>query len=166
MTGRRDLVRTTTLVLAAWVRARVACRAMATPLFHLAFPVTDLAATRRFYVERFGCRVGRESERWIDFDFFGHQITAHLVERRDDVTATNPVDGDDIPVRHFGAILEWDAWHELAARWTDEKVAFLVAPHLRFVGEVGEQATLFVRDPSGNAIELKSFRDPNRVFAR
>ena len=136
------------------------------PAFHLAFPVYDLEATRTFYVGRFGCSVGRESDRWIDFDFFGHQITAHLVDRDEHTTATNPVDGDDIPVRHFGAILDWDAWHGLADRWRAEGVDFLVEPHIRFAGQVGEQATLFVRDPSGNAIELKSFRDPSRVFAR
>jgi extradiol dioxygenase family protein len=136
------------------------------PAFHLAFPVHDLEATRAFYVGRFGCAVGREADRWIDFDFFGHQITAHLVDRDEHATATNAVDGDDIPVRHFGVILDWDAWNELADRWRSEGVEFLVEPHVRFAGQVGEQATLFVRDPSGNAIELKSFRDPSRVFAR
>ncbi|MCA9613236.1 MAG: VOC family protein [Sandaracinus sp.] len=134
--------------------------------FHLAFPVVDLDRTRRFYVERLGCRVGREDARWIDFDFFGHQITAHLVDREGAGSDTNPVDGDDVPVRHFGAILPWDEWHALAERWKHDDVEFLVPPRIRFAGQVGEQATLFVRDPSGNAIELKSFRDPSRVFAR
>lgn len=136
------------------------------PPFHLAFPVTDLEATRRFYVERLGCRVGREDARWIDFDFHGHQITAHLVDRPAADAPTNAVDGDDIPVRHFGVVLPWDAWNALADAWRREGVSFLVEPHVRFAGQVGEQATLFVRDPSGNAIELKSFRDHTRLFAR
>ena len=136
------------------------------PLFHLAFPVTDLEATRRFFVERFGCRIGRQAERWIDFDFFGHQITAHLVDRPVGAAPTNEVDGDGVPVRHFGAILEWDAWHALAERLRALGTEFVIAPRIRFAGEVGEQATMFFLDPSGNAIELKSFRDPSRVFAR
>lgn len=134
------------------------------PLFHLAFPVTDLAATRAFFVDVFGCRVGRTDARWIDFDFFGHQITAHLVEASEQAS-TNPVDGDAIPASHFGAILGWDDWHALRDRLVAMNLPFLLAPKLRFVGEVGEQATMFVRDPSGNAIELKSFKDPSRVFA-
>lgn len=136
------------------------------PPFHLAFPVDDLEAARSFYVERLGCRVGRESARWIDFDFFGHQLTAHLVDPSASNVATNDVDGDAIPVRHFGVILPWETWQALATRWKTEGVGFLVEPHLRFEGDVGEQATLFVVDPSGNAIELKSFRDPSRTFAR
>lgn len=136
------------------------------PPFHLAFPVTDLPATRRFYVEVFGCRVGREAARWIDFDFFGHQISAHLVDGGVTAVPTNEVDGDGVPVRHFGAILPWDAWHALADRLRAEGADFLIAPRIRFAGEVGEQATFFLRDPSGNAIELKSFRDPARIFAR
>jgi extradiol dioxygenase family protein len=140
--------------------------ASAAPPFHLAFPVTDLEATRRFFVEVFGCGVGREAERWIDFDFFGHQISAHLVDVGLLATPTNEVDGDGVPVRHFGAILPWDDWHALADRLRAAGTEFLIAPRIRFVGEVGEQATFFVTDPSGNAIELKSFRDPSRVFAR
>lgn len=135
------------------------------PPFHMAFPVTDLEATRRFYAGLLGCRVGREAARWIDFDFFGHQISAHLVDAPETRAPTNPVDGKDIPVRHFGAILEWGAWHALADQLKAAGVAFLVEPHLRFVGEPGEQATLFVVDPSGNALEFKSFKDMARVFA-
>ncbi|HSO00397.1 MAG TPA: VOC family protein [Candidatus Nanopelagicales bacterium] len=138
----------------------------ASPPFHLAFPVNDIEATRRFYVDVLGCRLGREAERWIDFDFFGHQISAHLVDRPDLVAATNLVDGDDIPVRHFGAVLPWADWHALRDRLREVGVRFLVEPHIRFQGEPGEQATMFITDPSGNAIELKSFQDPARLFAR
>lgn len=134
------------------------------PPFHLAFPVDDLEATRRFYVDRLGCGVGRTSQRWIDFDFFGHQITAHLSPGEGGAARTNPVDGDEVPVRHFGAILPWDDWHELADRLRG-RIEFLIEPHLRFKGEVGEQATMFFLDPSGNAIELKSFQDPSQIFA-
>lgn len=143
-----------------------AAAAMAMPPFHLAFPVSDLEATRRFYVELLGCKVGREAERWIDFDFFGHQISAHL--RPDEVTAAqrNEVDGDQVPVRHFGAILDWDAWHAMAERLRAAGVDFVIEPHVRFEGQVGEQATMFFTDPSGNALEFKSFRDMSQVFAR
>jgi extradiol dioxygenase family protein len=136
------------------------------PPFHLAFPVTDLEATRRFFVELFGCRVGREDARWIDFDFYGHQITAHLVDAMASSAATNEVDGDGVPVRHFGAILPWEEWHALAERLRARRTEFVIAPRIRFAGEVGEQATMFLRDPSGNAIELKSFKDESRIFAR
>ncbi len=137
------------------------------PAFHLAFPVFDIEATRRFYVGELGCAVGREAERWIDFDFRGHQISAHLVDDAQRAKMpTNEVDGDGIPVRHFGLILPWEEWQETARAWEARGVRFLVSPRIRFAGEVGEQATLFVEDPSGNAIELKSFKDPSRVFAR
>jgi uncharacterized protein len=134
--------------------------------FHLAFPVSDLQATRRFYFDLLGCRVGRESDRWIDFDFFDHQITAHFTESAVYSSAANPVDGDQIPVRHFGVILEWEVWHMLAERLQHQDVAFIIAPHIRFRGEVGEQATMFIKDPSGNALEFKSFQDMSRIFAR
>ena len=137
------------------------------PAFHLAFPVFDIEATRRFYEGELGCAVGREAERWVDFDFRGHQISAHLVDDAQRATMpTNEVDGDGIPVRHFGLILPWEEWQETARVWEARGVRFLVSPRIRFAGEVGEQATLFVEDPSGNAIELKSFKDPSRVFAR
>jgi uncharacterized protein len=138
---------------------------MARLRFHLAFPVTDLQATRQFYVEMLGCRVGRESDLWIDFDFFDHQITAHLTTSAAEPSAANPVDGDQVPVRHFGVILEWDAWHTLAERLQRQQVHFVIAPHIRFKDEVGEQATMFLKDPSGNALEFKSFQDMRRVFA-
>jgi len=140
--------------------------------FHLAFPVHDLEATRAFYVELLGCSVGRSSELWIHFDFFGHQITAHRVSPPDaaeDGAAgkgpTNPVDGKDVPIPHFGAVLEWNTWHELADRLRAAGVEFLIEPHIRFPGQIGEQATLFMPDPSGNFIELKSFKEPSRLFA-
>jgi extradiol dioxygenase family protein len=133
--------------------------------FHLAFPVHDVASTRAFYVDVLGCIVGREAERWIDFDFHGHQISAHVSETLDP-DATNEVDGDDVPVRHHGCVLPWDEWHALARSLEDRGVSFLIAPKIRFVGEVGEQATFFLRDPSGNAIEIKSFADRARLFAR
>lgn len=136
------------------------------PAFHLAFAVTDLEATRRFYVNVLGCGLGREAERWIDFDFYGHQISAHLVDGPLPAVETNGVDGDDVPTRHFGAVLSWEGWHELAERLRLTGQPFLIAPHIRFAGEVGEQATFFLRDPSGNAIEFKSFKDPSRLFAR
>jgi uncharacterized protein len=139
---------------------------MASPRFHLAFPVVDLAATRRFYIDLLECRVGRESDQWIDFDFFGHQITAHLSPEEARLVAANPVDGDDVPVRHFGVILEWQEWQQLAERLTRDQTPFVIAPHIRFQGQVGEQATMFIRDPSGNALEFKSFKDMTRVFAR
>jgi len=139
---------------------------MAPPCFHLAFPVVDLTATRRFYVDCLGCRVGRESDQWIDFDFFGHQITAHLSPEETRGVAANPVDGDDIPVRHFGVILEWQEWQQLAQRLARDQTPFVIKPHIRFQGQVGEQATMFIRDPSGNALEFKSFKDMMRMFAR
>ena len=134
--------------------------------FHLAFPVNDLAAARKFYGGLLGCAEGRSSDQWIDFDFYGHQVVAHLAPDELGKSATNPVDGHAVPVRHFGAVLEWQAWHDLADRLKAAGVSFLIEPGIRFVGQVGEQATMFFLDPSGNAIEFKSFRDPSQMFAR
>ena len=139
---------------------------MSVPLFHLAVPVADLEAARKFYVGVLGCRVGRESEQWMDFDFFGHQVTAHLDSEHAQPIGANVVDGKDVPVRHFGVILEWNTWHELAERLKRDGVTFAIEPYIRFKGEVGEQATLFIRDPSGNHLEFKSFKDMHSVFAR
>ncbi len=139
---------------------------MTLPRFHLAFPVYDLESTRQFYVRLLNCQVGRESSSWIDFDFFGHQITAHVSPREARTVAANPVDGDDVPVRHFGVILEWETWHALAAKLQQAGATFVIQPHIRFKGEPGEQATMFIKDPSGNALEFKSFQDMSRVFAR
>lgn len=137
------------------------------PRFHLAFPVTDLEAARCFYAGVLGCALGRESDRWIDFDFHGHQIVAHLVApERHPAHACNEVDGHAVPAFHFGLILDWDAFDRLAERLRAAGVAFLIEPYLRFAGEAGEQKTMFVRDPSGNAIEFKAFRDEATIFAR
>ena len=133
--------------------------------FHLAFPVRDLALTRTFFVEVLGCRVGRASERWIDFDFHGHQLSAHLRPEEVSRAHTNAVDGDDVPVRHFGLVLPWKEFENLALRLREASMNFLIDPHIRFAGEVGEQATMFLTDPSGNAIEFKSFKNPERLFA-
>ncbi|MEO1482245.1 MAG: VOC family protein [Myxococcota bacterium] len=133
------------------------------PPFHLAFPVSDLERTRAFYVELLGCGLGRESDRWIDFDFFGHQLTAHLSEAARQ-SSSNSVDSQDVPVPHFGAILPWEQWHTLADSLVAAGVRFRIKPYLRFEGEVGEQATMFFDDPSGNPIELKSFKDPSTIF--
>jgi uncharacterized protein len=135
------------------------------PLFHLAFPVHDLEETRRFYAGLLGCRTGRESDRWVDFDFFGHQIVAHLAPP-EHTAATNPVDGENVPVRHFGVILEWNQWHTLAEKLKKAGVRFVIEPGIRFKGQVGEQATMFFKDPSGNALEFKAFRDVSQVFKR
>lgn len=138
---------------------------MSRPRFHLAFPVTDLSAARRFYTGILGCTTGREDTRWIDFDFYGHQITAHLCERMPEVS-TNPVDGKAVPASHFGLVLDWAHWQRSADRLRERGVEFLIEPCIRFQGQVGEQATLFVLDPCGNGIELKAFRDPHALFAR
>jgi extradiol dioxygenase family protein len=135
--------------------------------FHLAVPVADLAAARRFYGGLLGCAEGRSSDEWVDFDFFGHQLVAHL----DPAGAArqpvhNAVDGKDVPVPHFGVVLDWQHWHELAGRLRAAGVHFAIEPGIRFQGEVGEQATMFFQDPSGNALEFKAFRDPARLFAK
>lgn len=135
------------------------------PRFHLAFPVHDLAAARRFYGEVLGCDEGRSDVHWVDFDLYGHQIVAHLAERAGE-RVVNPVDGDDVPVPHFGVLLEPAAWRTLAERLRDAGVEFVIEPHTRFAGEPGEQSTMFVLDPSGNALEFKAFEHDDQVFAR
>ncbi len=139
---------------------------MSSPPFHLAFPVRDVESTRAFYAGVLGCPVGRSAERWIDFDFFGHQLSAHVAA--EDALPTNDVDGDDVPVRHFGVVLSMERWRTLVERLRAAvqagAVEFLIEPKTRFIGEVGEQATLFLRDPSGNALEFKAFADPTRLF--
>jgi extradiol dioxygenase family protein len=134
--------------------------------FHLAFPVDDLDAARAFYGGLLGCPEGRSAPEWIDFDFYGHQIVAHLVaEDRSGGGAANAVDGHDVPVPHFGVVLDMAEWQALADRLTDAGVAFAVEPHIRFAGQPGEQATMFFRDPSGNAIEIKALRSLDQLFA-
>src|SRR5579862_5727910 len=134
------------------------------PRFHLAFPVRDLAEAREFYGTLLGCAEGRASDDWVDFDFFGHQIVAHLSPNEAGHKAHNLVDGEEVPVRHFGAILTMTQWRELADRLTEMKVDFVIEPDIRFEGEPGEQATFFIRDPSGNALEFKAFEDDSRIF--
>ena len=133
--------------------------------FHLAFPVTSLAKARAFYGELLGCPEGRSSEDWVDFNFYGHQIVAHLAPdagHRD----TNVVDGDNVPVRHFGAVLPMQEWQKLAGRLKAAGTDFIIEPHIRFKGQAGEQATMFFLDPCGNAIEFKAFENPQMLFAK
>jgi extradiol dioxygenase family protein len=134
--------------------------------FHLAFPVTSLDAARRFYGGVLGCPEGRSSPEWIDFDFHGHQIVAHLAPGEVRPSEANDVDGHAVPVRHFGLVLGMAEWEALAERLRGAGVSFLIAPHVRFKGEPGEQATMFLLDPCGNALEFKAFADPSRLFAR
>ena len=136
------------------------------PRFHLAFPVRDLSEARAFYGTLLGCPEGRSSDDWVDFDFFGHQIVTHLSANAVIDKAHNEVDGEQVPVRHFGVILSLAQWHKLVDRLRQSKVEFLIAPDTRFAGMPGEQATFFIRDPSGNALEFKAFDDDNRIFAR
>ena len=133
------------------------------PSFHLAFPVSDLEATRSFYVDVLGCKVGRCTESWMDLNFFGFQITAHLVAN-DRELSTNVVEGHDIPVPHFGLVMDWEDWHLAVDHMTYIGVSFRVEPHVRFKGKVGEQATFFLEDPSGNCLEFKAFKEPGDVF--
>jgi extradiol dioxygenase family protein len=135
------------------------------PPFHLAFPVTDLSSARKFYGTLLGCAEGRSSDKWTDFDLYGHQIVAHLAPP-EDVAATSTVDGKAVPVRHFGIVLPWSEWQTLAERLREAKTTFIIEPRLRFAGEIGEQATMFFLDPSGNALEFKAFRDPSQLFAK
>ncbi len=138
---------------------------MSLPRFHLAFPVDDLARARTFYGDLLGCAQGRSSDDWVDFDFHGHQIVAHLAPADCAPAATNAVDGDAVPVRHFGLILDWQAWEALAQRLRAANTQFIIEPHVRFAGQPGEQATMFLQDPAGNALEFKAFRDDADIFA-
>ncbi len=135
--------------------------------FHLAIPVHDLAAARAFYGGIVGCPEGRASDHWVDFDLYGHQLVAHVdPSARPHVQVTNPVDGHDVPVPHFGVVLAWDDWHALADRLRGAGARFVIEPYVRFRGQVGEQATFFLYDPSGNALEFKAFQDPTQLFAK
>ncbi len=133
--------------------------------FHLAFPVTDLARTRAFYAGVLGCPEGRSSSEWIDFDLFGHQLVAHLAPAKADAHH-NEVDGHDVPVPHFGVVLDWDQFDRFATRLREHGVKFVIEPYVRFAGQVGEQATMFFKDPSGNALEFKAFKDRGQLFAK
>lgn len=138
----------------------------AIPLFHLAFPVNDLAQARKFYGELLGCPEGRSSDKWVDFNFYGHQIVAHLSPAETGQANTSDVDGHQVPARHFGAILSLPEWEALAAKLKAANTKFIIEPYIRFKGQVGEQATMFFLDPSGNALEFKSFADMDYVFAK
>ena len=133
--------------------------------FHLAFTVYNLNKTKEFYKNVLGCRVGRSAERWIDFDFYGHQITAHLSTNDNKLRDINEVDSKKVPVSHFGLILLWKDWHSLSKDLLDKKVKFIIKPYIRFKGEIGEQATMFIGDPSENVIEFKSFKNKKMIFA-
>ena len=135
------------------------------PPFHLAIPVTDLELADAFYCGLLGCDKGRTASRWIDLNFFGHQVTLHVVDAPATAVTTNHVDGDSVPARHFGVVLNMPEWQILADRLKQENQEFLISPRIRFQGEVGEQATMFLYDPSGNALEFKSFADPSQLFA-
>ena len=139
---------------------------MTLPPFHLAFPVDDLAAARRFYGDLLGCPEGRSADHWVDFDLYGHQIVAHLAPDAASARATNPVDGDEVPVPHFGLVLPMDQWKVLAERLQSAGVQFVIEPTIRFKGEPGEQATMFFLDPAGNALEFKAMADPAKLFAK
>lgn len=134
--------------------------------FHLAFPVSSLEAARTFYGAVLGCPEGRSSDAWIDFNLYGHQIVAHLAPDEVGHRRTSAVDGDAVPVRHFGVVLSMEEWNDLARRLREQGVQFIIEPHVRFKGEVGEQATMFFLDPSGNALEFKAFAEPSRLFAK
>ena len=133
--------------------------------FHLAFPVIDLKSTKSFYVDILKCEIGRSSESWIDFNMFGHQVVAHLVDKNDH-PASNNVDGDDVPASHFGVVLTMSQWEELKNHLLEQQIKFIIEPKIRFKGQVGEQATMFFLDPSGNALEFKAFNDDNQIFAK
>jgi extradiol dioxygenase family protein len=135
--------------------------------FHLAIPVRDLEESREFYGEFLGFKEGRENEQWIDWDFFGHQLVTHLNKGAKDAVATvSPVDGHGVPVPHFGVVLEWSDWHEFSEKLKAANIKFIIEPYVRFRGVIGEQATMFFIDPSGNALEFKSFKDPSQLFAK
>jgi len=137
-----------------------------TNLFHLAFPVHDLEAAREFYGGVLECEEGRSSDKWVDFNLYGHQIVTHLATNSAGVKAHNSVDTDQVPIPHFGVVLPMDQWNELAERLQSKSVEFIIEPKVRFKGEIGEQATMFFLDPSGNALEFKSFKDFSLVFAK
>lgn len=133
--------------------------------FHLAIPVHNLDACRTFYREILGCEEGRSSDHWVDFNFFGHQLVIHYKPKSDVVLHTNPVDGKDVPVPHFGIVLKWDIFHAFAEKLKTKSIKFVIEPYIRFEGLAGEQATMFFYDPSGNALEFKAFKDMGQLFA-
>lgn len=134
--------------------------------FHLAIPVTDLDASAKFYGELLGCEQGRSASNWIDWDFYGHQLVTHKVAQMPTTVSPNEVDSKAVPVPHFGVVLEWQNWQALADNLVSAQQEFVIKPYVRFVGEVGEQATMFLLDPCGNALEFKAFRDIKQLFAK
>lgn len=136
------------------------------PRFHLAFPVKELEKTLVFYRDLLGCKTGRSSDKWIDFDFWGHQVVAHLSPEDAGKSASNEVDGHAVPAKHFGVILDWSEFDKLAKRLREAGQEFVIEPYIRFEGKPGEQATMFFLDPSGNALEFKAFKDENQIFAK
>ena len=134
--------------------------------FHLAIPVNDLEKSRNFYKNILGCEEGRSSNHWVDFNFFGHQLVIHFKEKESDNTKTNPVDGKDVPIPHFGVILEWNDFHDFSKKLIEKKINFIIEPYIRFEGLPGEQATMFFKDPCGNALEFKSFKDLNKILEK
>ena len=146
--------------------AKTAAATNPRPRFHLAFPVDSLAEARAFYGTIIGCPEGRSSDTWVDFDFYGHQIVAHLAPGECHRVATGGVDGKAVPVRHYGLLMDWDDWEALAERFRAAGVDFIIEPYVRFKGEPGEQGTFFLRDLAGNALEFKCFRDEAGIFER
>ena len=134
--------------------------------FHLAVPVNNLQKARQFYGEFLGFEEGRSNESWIDWNFFGHQFVTHLREGKENDAIVNQVDGHGVPVPHFGVVLEWNQWHEFAEKLRAAKVKFVIEPYIRFKGGIGEQATMFFLDPSGNALEFKAFKDQSQLFRK
>ncbi len=134
--------------------------------FHLAIPVHDLEKNRTFYRDTLGCSEGRSSDHWVDFNFFGHQLVIHYKASPKEASISNPVDGKEVPVPHFGVVLAWQQWQDFAKRLKEYKIQFVIEPYIRFEGEVGEQATLFFKDPSGNALEFKAFKNIDQLFAK
>ena len=134
--------------------------------FHLAFPIRDVEETKSFYKKHFNCKIGRQDKKWVDFDFYGHQLSAHLRPEELKETKKNSVDGKSVPVRHFGVILSWDEWHNLSSKLKKDNIDFIIDPYVRFEGEIGEQATMFFLDPAGNALEFKAFKNKSQIFAK
>lgn len=135
--------------------------------FHLAIPVTTLEENRKFYREILGCKEGRSSDHWVDFDFFGHQLVIHVQESQPKPEGKgNPVDGKDVPIPHFGVVLEWDTFQEFSEELKSKNIQFVIEPYIRFKGQPGEQATMFFKDPSGNALEFKAFKNIDQLFAK
>ena len=134
--------------------------------FHLAIPVHNLEACRIFYRDTLNCEEGRSSDHWVDFNFYGHQLVIHFKPKQEKDLHTNPVDGKSVPVPHFGIVLDWQDFHNLSEDLKSKNINFIIDPYIRFEGQIGEQATMFFKDPSGNALEFKAFKDKNQLFAK